>query len=171
MINITKVRSVGVFIKWKYTVWCGGEFGDLSETGTSFILQLESTCVLFFIWDKFLGSWIFNRHFKYSTVHFHEKQSCMHTHPVNSAHMMCHLRHDVATCPRFGGKIFPSVSVSYCLLTSHSAAIGKELNKRCLLKTSHTVKHLYFAWSYFREAIALDIFTRFYFRNLSKLLL
>ena len=35
----------------------------------------------------------------------------------------------------------------------------------------NTVKHLLFAWHYFREAITEDIFTRLYFRDLSYLVL
>ena len=95
----------------KIKIWYGGEFGDLSDTGTSLTVQLESTCILFFLWDKFFGSWIFNRRFKYCTFHFHEKHKSVCT-PLRAYTLgklgtsMRHLRRDVAMCSRFGGKYF-----------------------------------------------------------------
>ena len=44
-------------------------------------------------------------------------------------------------------------------------------NHHCTYKEYVTVKHLLFAWPYFREVISKDLFTRFYFRNSSYLLL
>ena len=102
-------------------VWCGGEFSDFSETDTSSTLQLESTCILFLIWDKFLGSWIFNRHFKYCTFHFHEKHKAVCTGKFGA--------HD-ETLQRARG-LEGNISIVLCVVlfvTSHSAAIGKELN-------------------------------------------
>ena len=56
------------------------------------------------------------------------------------------------------------------VLKTHETVLNLNLNKRTMYYLI-TVKHLYFAWPYFRESIALVIFTRLYFRDLSKLLL
>ena len=46
-----------------------------------------------------------------------------------------------------------------------TSTVSKDL-KECKLSYT-TVKHLYFAWPYFRELTALDIFTRLYFRDIN----
>ena len=102
-------------------VWYGGEFGDLSETGTSLTVQLESTYL--YIISHLRQTFRVPKYsidISSSVCFISMKNTKMHAYRTHTLGKFG--TYDASFAPRrcnvsaVRGEIFPSISASYCLL-------------------------------------------------------